>query len=325
MLKNFFGKIASFLHLGGRDWIAFLLALALSFTIWLIHSLSDDYSGVMTVPVEAESKIEGRANVSTITSVAVARVRTTGFNLVRATGRERRKPVRIKVDPQDLRRVSGDDFILVGPARSNYVRGIFGDGAVLETFLSDTLKFRFPKENHRKVPVILVSDISYKDQFIAAGPVRMTPDSVIIYGEQDVIGKIDGIRTQPLSLSNVRHDVHGAIKLSKPDGVRLSDDDVTYAISVTRFVEIVSTVPVTVKNAPSGRSFEVRPPVAEVVLRCVFPLKGDPSEGVSVSVLYGDFEKSVTGRCLPVVSGLSEGIIDCRVSPEVFDCIEIGQ
>lgn len=325
MFKDFFGRISSFLHIGGKDWIAFLLALALSFTVWLIHSLSGEYSGVMTVPVEAESKIEGRSNISTIQSVAVARVRTTGFNLVASTGRERRKPVRIKVDPQDLRRTSGDDFILIGPARSNYVRDIFGDGAVLETFLSDTLKFRFPKENHRKVPVILVSDISYKDQFMAAGPVRMVPDSVIIYGEQDIIGKIDGIRTQPLSLSNVRHDVHGAVKLSKPDGVRLSDDDVAYSITVSRFVEILSTVPVTVKNAPSGRSFEIRPPVAEVVLRCVFPLKGDPSEGVGVSILFDDFEKSATGRCVPAVSGLSDGVIECRVYPEVFDCIEIGK
>ncbi len=325
MLKNFFGKMLSFLHLGGKDWIVLLLSLALSFTIWLIHSLSEEYSGVMTVPVEAESKIEGRSNISTLQSVAVARVRTSGFNLVSALGRERRKPVCVKVDPQDLRRISGDDFILTGPARSNYVRGIFGDGAVLETFLSDTLRFRFPKENHRKVPVILVSDISYKDQFMASGPVRTVPDSVVIYGEQDVIGQIDGIRTQPLSLRNVRHDVHGAVKLSRPEGVRLSDDDVAYSISVSRFVEIITTVPVSVKNAPSGRSFEVRPPAAEVVLRCVFPLKGDPSDGVGVSVLYGDFEKSVTGRCVPVVSGLSPGVIEARVSPEVFDCIEIGQ
>ena len=325
MFKDFLGKVASFLHIGGKDWIALLLALALSFTIWLIHSLSEEYSGVMTVPVEAESRIEGRSNISTIQSVAVARVRTTGFNLVASAGRERRKPVLVKVDPQDLRRTSGDDFILTGPARSNYVREIFGDGAVLETFLSDTLKFRFPRENHRKVPVILVSDISYRDQFMAAGPVRMVPDSVIVYGEQDVIGKIDGIRTQPLSLSNVRHDVHGALKLSKPDGVRLSDDDVAYSITVSRFVEILSTVPVTVKNAPSGRSFEIRPPVAEVMLRCVFPLKGDPSEGIGVSINFADFEKSVTGRCVPTVSGLSEGVIDYRVLPEVFDCIELEQ
>ena len=65
MFKDFFGRISSFLHIGGKDWIAFLLALALSFTVWLIHSLSGEYSGVMTVPVEAESKIEGRSNIST--------------------------------------------------------------------------------------------------------------------------------------------------------------------------------------------------------------------------------------------------------------------
>ena len=325
MFKKFFEKLALSLHLGGKDWIVLLLALALSFSIWLIHSLSGIYSGVMTVPVEAESKIEGRAGVSTLQSVAVARVRTTGFNLVLSAGREHRKPVRIKVDPQDLRRVSGDDFILTGPARSNYVRAIFGDGAVLETFLSDTLRFRFPKENHRKVPVILVSDITYKDQFMASGPVRMVPDSVIIYGEKDVIDPIDGIRTQPLSLQNVRHDVHGAVKLSRPDGVRLSDDDAAYSIAVSRYVEIVSTVPVTMRSAPSGRSFDIRPPVAQVVLRCTFPLKGDPSERVSVFVDFDDFEESATGRCIPKVAGITAGVIDYRITPEVFDCIEIGK
>ena len=325
MLKKFFEKLLLSLHLGGKDWIVLLLALALSFSIWLIHSLSGTYSGVMTVPVEAESKIEGRAGVSTIQSVAVARVRTTGLNLVLASGRERRKPVRVKVDPQDLRHATGDDFILIGAARSNYVRAIFGDGAVLETFLSDTLRFRFPKENHRKVPVILVSDISYKEQFMASSPVRTVPDSVIIYGEKSVIDPIDGIRTMPLSLQNVRHDVHGTVKLSRPDGVRLSDDDVAYSIAVSRFVEILSTVPVSMRSAPSERTFDIRPPVAQIVLRCAFPLKGDPSERVSVFVDFDDFEKSVTGRCVPKVAGISTGVIDYRISPEVFDCIEVGK
>ena len=325
MLRNFFEKLSSFLHLGGKDWIVLLLSLALSFSIWLIHSMSGTYSGVMTVPVEAESNLEGRAGLSTIQSVAVARVRTTGFNLVLSAGRERRKPVRIKVDPQDLRYSSGDDFLLTGPSKSNYVRAIFGDGAELETFLSDTLRFRFPKENHRRVPVVLVSDISFKEQFMASGPVRTVPDSVVIYGEKSVIDPIDAIRTQPLSLQNVRHDVHGALKLSRPDGVRLSDDDVTYSMAVSRYVEIISSVPVTMRSAPSDRSFDIRPPVAQVVLRCAFPLKGDPSERVSVFVDFDDFEKSSTGRCVPKVAGITAGVIDYRVSPEVFDCIEVGK
>jgi len=41
------------------NWVFLVLSLILAFLIWVLTNLSKDYSGVVSVPVVAQSNIEG--------------------------------------------------------------------------------------------------------------------------------------------------------------------------------------------------------------------------------------------------------------------------
>ena len=312
------------LGINGRDVAVFLLSLLLAFTIWISHNLSLQYSSVVSVPVIAISNIEGHQAESSNTSPIVARCRTTGYRLLRKNRMSRRGQLRVYFSPDDLHHDTDDIYYITGNELSGYFSEIFGDNVQLESFVSSSVQFRFPEENHKTVPVQLVSVVSFKPQYMAPGPIRIVPDSVIVYGEPLHLQNIDRVVTETVTLQNLSSGAHGMARLEVPRGagVRLSDSEVSYALDVTRYVEIRREVKVGTRNVPAGRDLTVYPSVVDVVFRCIFPLASDPTEGISFYVDYNDFASSINGRCVPRDSGLPSTVIDYSVDPKVLECIE---
>ena len=78
-----FGKIRNRLHLTGRDSAILLMSLLVAFVIWLASNLSQSYSGVVSVPIIAESNIDGHSRESSTSSTVTARCHMSGYNLLR--------------------------------------------------------------------------------------------------------------------------------------------------------------------------------------------------------------------------------------------------
>jgi hypothetical protein len=324
MLKEPIHRLLRKSGINGRDVAVFLLSLLLAFSIWISHNLSLQYSSVVSVPVIAVSNIEGHQAESSNTSPVVARCRTTGYRLLRKNRMSRRGQLRVYFSPDDLHEDGEDMYHITSNELSGYFSEIFGDNVQLESFVSSSVQFRFPVENHKTVPVQAVSVVSFKQQYMALGPMKIVPDSVIVYGEPLHLQNIDRVVTETITLQNLSSGAHGMARIEAPRGgnIRLSDTEVSYALDVTRYVELHREVKVGTRNVPAGRDLTVYPSVAEVVFRCVFPLAYDPTEGVSFYVDYNDFASSINGRCVPRDSGLPSSVIDYSIEPQVLECIE---
>ncbi|MBQ9193946.1 MAG: hypothetical protein IJ156_09535 [Bacteroidales bacterium] len=310
------------LRLRGREGLLLAASLLIALAVWFLSNLSQNYSGVVTVPVVAECNIPGHSNLSAGSALVSARCRTTGFRLLREGSRSRSRQVRVSFERADMHHLDGDRFFVAGSAKNTYSEQFFGDEVQVESFVTDTLFFRFPAENHKKVPVQLSGDISYRDQYMASGPLRLVPDSVTVYGEQARLDMVDHVVTAPLLLDDVHQSQQGTLRLRRIKGVRLSDEIVSYDLPVSRYVELRSSLPVTVEGLPAGRHLQVYPSQAEVVLHCAFPVGRDPFGAITLTIDYKDFVSSISGRCIPRVRQLPAGVLDYRVVPEIFDCIE---
>ena len=305
-----------------RSWVLLVISLVLAALIWLMSNLSRQYSGTVSVPVIGICNIDGHRRESVNTAVVSARCRTQGYRLVREQSRRERRPVKVVFDKGDLHRIGPDVFCIVGGAKNSYAGAFFGEETSVEAFITDTLRFIFPAENHKKVPVHVPQSIVCRSQYMQSGPLKVQPDSVTVYGEDarlEAVEKVDAVR---LSLGDVHEPAHGMLRLQIPEGVRCSHDQVSYELPVTRYVELRSQVSVEVWNAPAGHKIQVFPPVADVVLLCAFPVSRDPLSSFKLYIDYRDFASSLTGRCVPRTLRLPAGVLQYRVSPEVFDCIE---
>ena len=316
-IKNLRARV----HPGGGDISLLLLSLVLAVGIWFISNLSRSYSTVISVPVRAQSNLEGYSRDAAATSEVMARCRTSGFRILRS--RRNTRPVTVFFNPSDLHPdVAPDVFYISSNELSAYIHEIFGEGVQLESFASASVKFSFAAENCKKVPVLPRENLSFRSQYMATGPMRLQPDSVLVYGEQIHLDNVDRVYTAAITLSGLNRDARGMVKLDVPHSVRLSETEVAYSLDVSRYVELSTVVKVGVRNAPPGKDLQVFPSTAEVIYRCVFPLRSNPVDAVEFAVDYRDFVNSVSGRCIPRPSHLSAGVIDYRVEPEVFECIE---
>lgn len=309
------------MNISGRDGAVLLLSLLLAFSIWLIHNLSLRYTEFMQVSVEAESNIDGYSSRSSNRVNVSARCQTTGYNIIRSGLFSGKKETTVKFDPSVLHHKSGDMFYLTSGDLKEYAHLIFGENVKLEYFITDTLFFRFPYENHKKVPVYPVNIISYRPQYMAGGGLRLEPDSVTVYGEPHHLDNIDYIHTEAIKLQDLDAGVHGVAKLEKIKGVRLSDEEVRYSLPVSRFVEIPLTVSIQVRNVPPGKILMVYPSTADVVLRCSFPVSATLEDGVRFYIDYNDFASSLGGRCIARPSVLPDGVIGYVIRPKVFECV----
>lgn len=317
-MKEILHRLMARLNINGRDLPVFLLSLLLAFSIWLIHTLSFNYTDYISVPVVASANIRGHAAVSANRCDVVARCRTTGYNIVKAS-LSGKKPVTVQFSR--MRHKDGEIFYLTAADLQEYTHLIYGENAVLDYYVSDTLFFRFPYEDYKKVPVYPVNQLDFASQYTMSGTVEVEPDSVYVYGEPHVLGNIEYAFTEPIKLFGLDSDASGVVRLENIRGIRLSEESVRYSIEVTRFLEVSMRFPVDARNVPADKQMMIYPSTVEVVMRCVYPNVRNITEEVSFYVDYDDFHTSRSGKCLVRADVRSDNVISCRIVPQVVECV----
>lgn len=303
-----------------KDYLALGLALLLAFGVWFIHNLSLKYSELVQCSVVARCDLYGHANVSANAADVIARCNMRGFDIVSYKIGSKSKTVTVVVSPDDMKYYGDDFFYMAKDELSRYFHEFFGDKSTLEYYVTDTVLFRFPSEDYKKVPVRAVASITYKPQYMPYGKLRISPDSVLIYGNKGDIEGIHAVNTDVISFSNVSAGIVGEIAIEKIPGIRISDERVRYELPVFRYVEQEFKLPVETVNVPSNVDAKVFPASATLKVKSIYPGLEDPSD-LSVSVDFFEFEGSRSGKCLGKVTGLQSKVIDYSLEPEIFDCV----
>lgn len=302
--------------------LKFITCVLVALSIWLLYNLSIQYSDNFHSNVLLVSNIEGRSGKAVEPVVISARVRTTGYNLLRNRIWGLRKIHEVYVSPEKFEDIGSDRFSIHSLELSAYVNQIFGKNIVLESFVEPQTVARFSKQSFVKVPIIAVSSLDFRPQFMSQSGVRLSPDSVLVYGEQNALVHIDRVMTRQLTFHDLKSSKAGSVRLDVPKGARLSMDEVDYSIEVVRYVELRKTVRIAAKGCPVGKTLSVFPSNGEAVFKMEFPVRDDLSNEVEFFVEYSEFALSRGGECVVRHSALPSGVLDVRIEPDVFECVE---
>ncbi len=318
-MEKFYKRLLESLNISGRDLAVFVLALLLAFSIWLIHNLTLKYNDYLTAPVIAQCNLDGHSNLSINQSEIVARCRATGYRVLKL--KMHRKPVTVTFDPSVMRHKEDDMYYVTASDLTEYTHLIYGEGATLEYFVSDTVLFRFPEMANKKVPVYPVYSITFADQYMSDGQLKVVPDSVTIYGENSRLSTIDKVFTNHIQFSSLTSDIQGVAKIEGVRNVRMSAEEVHYMLDVTRYVEISKTLPVKVVNLPAGKGLQIFPSTATVSAKFSFPLTDNGHENMELMVDYNDYAESLSGKCPVKLVSEPKGLIYYEVSPVAVNAV----
>lgn len=320
-MKDLFHRLLKALNISGRDWAILTLSLLLAFSVWMIHNLSLKYNANLIAKVIAICSLDGHENVSAATAEALARGRATGYNIIESYIKARR-PVKVEFNPSVMQRYDSERFFVTGDKLVEYSHLIFGEDITVDHYISDTLFFRFPSVNHKKVPVVPVSILTYKGQYMARGPLDMTPDSVVVAGDPYLLETVKQVYTTPIRHFEISENISGLAGIEPIKGVNIQAKEVYYSMDVVRYVEFVSEVHVEAVNVPAGKAMMIFPSVVTLRMRCEFPLMDDAEGQQTVYVDYNDFKTSVGGNCPVRVKNLPKGILSYDVEPVSVRCVE---
>jgi YbbR-like protein len=113
----------------------------------------------------------------------------------------------------------------------------------------------------KRIPVVLISNISYKEGFKSIGGIKLSPDSITVSGPSEVIEKIDSAVTQRISLKNVESTYSKEIALlkSKAPLVSFHPENVLVKIEVEEFTQKTLTLPIELINVPNDLNVRIIP------------------------------------------------------------------
>lgn len=301
----------------------FAIALVLAFLFWLLHSLTFDYTSYLQYRVRIHTDIEGYESSALSNEVLILRGRGSGFYILKNRSYKRDFPeIEINLTGKRLTRVKGEEGLFsvkVSDLAEKIDESV--EGISVDFIETERLTFNLEKQSFKRVPVVLASDIHCRPQYMIVGDIALRPDSVVVYGNARELEGISKVTTRSVVLPDVEKSVQGIVNLEHLKGFRLNVEEVHYSFEVQRYVENSRVVPVTVKNAPSGRNFMVLPSSVTVTYRT--PVRGSVRD-FSFEVDYRDFLRSAGSKVIPKMVG-GRGILSYEIEPRVVECISVSE
>ena len=255
----------------GKNWSVLIVSLLLAVIMWITLIFSEDYSYDLSYNLTIETAIPGRAMNASAKSALSIKGTASGYYLLQKTYTGTYDNLSISVNPRWLVHKGGDEFALPGPAIKQLVQEALGERVAIEWIASDTLYFDIPQESNRKVPVVALASLEFKSQYMQVGPLKLTPDSVLVYGPVELLENIDSIHTLPLNLKEIESAQQGILSLSHISNVTISPNEVSYSFDVCRYVEKRIQLPVGVANLPGSLMVAVIPQRVELRYRVPIP------------------------------------------------------
>ena len=308
----------------GGDLFTLVFSLLLAFFMWGMHSFTQEYSTFYNYSVIVDSNIEGRARSATSYNSLVLRGKSTGFFILqqRLSNKSGIGNLSLAVDAKQFKAVKErDDFfyLLSEDIRSEILESL-GNDLHLEEITTDTLYFRFPKQANKKVPVVMEQKIDFMPQYMAFGNIQYRPDSVVIYGDEDIIKTVNSVHTRDIHGKDIDSPMQGVIDLKPVRGVRFSDEHIYYMLPVGRYFENSVKVKVNVANAPSSARILLIPQEITLSYRMRFENKKEiSSSDFQVVVDYRKIGSSHMAK--PYVVKKPANVFDIKTDPVFIECI----
>lgn len=303
--------------------IPMAVSLLLAFFMWGILYLSKDYITSFDYSAEVSSNLLHRAHTGASVKPMTIAVRASGFKLIKRYffSSAEDQVIRFYVDGKHLfhSKTNPNMFLALSRTIKDDVKEAMDNDFMFERLISDTLYLEFQHQVNRKVPVISDMKLSFKEQYTSVNGLRLSPDSIVLYGDSSLVARINEVHTYPLPLNNLSRERRGHVLLQNPSGVDYSSNDVSYSIDVERFFEAQIPLYIEPRHFPYGSGVFFTPNQVLVKYRMPFN-KRRPLDARDFDV-YVDYRKLIDGSYARIeVRSNDKHVFGLECDPQFVQC-----
>ena len=216
-----------------------MVCIGIAFFFWTLNRLSNAYRSAVNVQLEYRLPV-GKAFSREPIHEVKALLQGKGWDFL------------VTKHPKVPVNVSGDSFQTI---QSGRIREIVADqlGLGIDAIHLDfdEIKLRVEDEVSKLVPVVGISDLSFRKGFDLTQPIQLNPFEVEVKGPKSIVDTLRFVKTDTLRLSKLREDLTCKIRVSFNPLFRYNVQEVEALIKVEQFTEKSMFVPVSIKNAPT--------------------------------------------------------------------------
>ena len=239
---------------------AFFTCLVLAVVAWLFSVLSSPRPYTIKAVLSFKNTPQRRAFHSLQSDTVNATVNGNGWQMLFSKMNGPNKVITI-----DLRTLENRSYVVLNSQLDAINNRKEIDQQITE-FNPDTLYFDFSNRREKRLPVNLLTNIRYGQQFFQSGNINLKPAYVIINGPASVIDKITQWPSDTLRLDSVSETVNTTINLQpvREGNLSVYPKSVQVTIPVEEYTEKELLIPVKLINNRSNDDVKIFPQKVKV-------------------------------------------------------------
>lgn len=225
-----------------RKMSIFFTCLVLAVLVWLFYGLKNKYEYEVRTAVNFKNLPVNKAFNPLQSDTVTLTVQGTGWQLLFT--RMRIYPRDVKVD---LKTLNKRNFVTFTD-QMNSINNYYSSDQKIISVQPDTLYFDFTTRKVKKVPVKLISDLSFVKQFGQSGNIEMKPNYVTVTGPQEALDKIKFWTTDTFRANGIDKALSENITFKHPKeaNIAIFPASTDVKVPVEEFTEKVLNIPVKV-------------------------------------------------------------------------------
>jgi len=233
---------------------AFLVCLLIAAICWIFTSLSKSYTGSFVFDLRYRNLPFQKNITNELPTKIAVEMEARGFDLIAYSFRQKLDHIDVDVGAMISSANPARNSLLI-QSRSLISAEVMGmkPEMSIRHINPEFITFDFSQKFRKKVPVLPDVSVSYKKQFYGPFHWIVKPDSVEIAGSQELIGKIKGIHTEHLEVTNLDHKAIIPVRMKdlRLTGMEIAPSTVWVYFPVEELGEEVLEVPVEMVNGPA--------------------------------------------------------------------------
>lgn len=224
--------------------LALLTCLLFAVAGWLFLALNNKYIYTSKTVLRYKNFPQNKAFHPLQSDTVDLQVEGTGWQLLFA--RLRVKPPSISISLEEL---NTRNFILFSEQLQNVNQQLETSQKII-SIKPDTLYFDFSKRTVKRVPVKLMSELTYQSQYGITEDIKISPNYVTVSGPVEELEKIKSWKTDTLRLSELKSDAVSRIGMQQNflKNVSIFPSSVEVKLQVDEFTEKVIELPLKIIN-----------------------------------------------------------------------------
>ena len=273
-------------------------------------TLNKYYETEITIPLRLKKIPEELYAVSTTNEQITVKLRDRGTTLLNYT---MQTFLPITAEYKDFLKQNGRLALPIGTIKKQ-IAGQLATSTEIISLSPDTIIY-YTQESTKKYPVEISGEITSAVQY-EIGEIKITPDSVWVFGPQSATDTMNFVYTEPIIKNELRDSLNMEIKLQSREGVKYNPEKVNIKIPVTPYTEKSFEKNIKGVGFPSSYTLKAFPSKAKVIFNVNTTLIDSvQANDFSIGIMYGDIYGNKSDKVKLTLLKHPEGVRNIRIVP----------